>query len=296
VPQRNPTRIDLKPAQESALAWLRENGSSELTRGLYETVTGMSRSQAAYDIAELVEAGILARVGGGRSTRYQLVDQPALKPAQRRWTSDRIRDELERFCSNRTAWPTAREFKRAGRTDLYVAASRYGGVRYWADQLGLTRGSSGPVLTPLARIRRWSWAGSGALAGAFVAGAVVAIVHPWSSAPKAVRTSRVTIVQHRAAAPTHATKAAAPRRQAKAKRVVRTRPSARASAPRTVRTAPAAQAQTVRAVASTASGSAPAASTHFVHRAPATDASTGSPTPLVAPLASSSKPAPLPAP
>ena len=292
MPQRNPTRIDLKPAQQSALTWLRENGSSELTRGLYETVTGMSRSQAAYDIAELVEAGILARVGGGRSTRYRLVEPPTPKPAQRRWTSERIRDELERFCSGRTAWPTAREFKRAGRTDLYVAASRYGGVRYWADELGLPRGSSVAAMTPLARIRRWSWAGSGALAGAFVAGAVVAIVHPWSSAPKAVRTSRVTIVQHRAAAPTHVTKTAAPRRQAKAKRVVRARPATTRSGS----AAPAGRPQSVRVAASTPARAAPATTTHFVHRTRAISSSAGSPTPLAAPVASSSQPAPLPAP
>ena len=37
------------------------------------------------------------------------------------------------------AWPSATEFKQAGRFDLYVAASRYGGIRFWTSELGLTR-------------------------------------------------------------------------------------------------------------------------------------------------------------
>lgn len=58
----------------------------------------------------------------------------------RLWSEERIRQELERFCAGRAHWPTEREFVAAGRRNLYRAASRLGGIPYWADQLGLPRG------------------------------------------------------------------------------------------------------------------------------------------------------------
>ena len=57
MPQRaSKGRIELKPTQERVLAALAEDGSVGLTRGRYEDLAGVSRSQAAYDLAELVEA------------------------------------------------------------------------------------------------------------------------------------------------------------------------------------------------------------------------------------------------
>src|SRR5207247_1237315 len=103
----------------SAQAGRHDGHEAELTRGAYQQICGVSRSQAAYDLAELVEAGVLERIGGGRSTRYVLVREP--NSSRRHWTSDRIRSELVHFCAGRPAWPSAREFKSAGRTDLYVA-------------------------------------------------------------------------------------------------------------------------------------------------------------------------------
>src|SRR5438132_1574121 len=117
-------RQEFKPAQQRALALLRDGRETELTRGGYQEIGRVSRSQAAYDLAELVEAGILERVGSGRLTRYVLARHPNL--TRRHWTSDRIRAELASFCAGRGAWPSAKEFKSAGHADLYVAASRYG--------------------------------------------------------------------------------------------------------------------------------------------------------------------------
>jgi hypothetical protein len=147
-----------------------------LTRSEYERTTGVGRSQAAYDLAELVSAGRLIRVGRGRSTRYLLAHEPA---SQRRWTSDRIRRELEAFCRDRSAWPTASEFKTAGRGDLYVAASRYGGVAHWANELGLDRsGRMHGSRTARAPLRsRLAWGVAGALAAGVLASlAGVAVV------------------------------------------------------------------------------------------------------------------------
>jgi hypothetical protein len=182
VPKRGSTgRFELKPMQERALDVLRTDGSKHLTRARYQEITGVSRSQAAYDLAELVEAGILTRLGGGRATRYRLT-KPAQAPrseerGRRRWTNERIRAELEAFCAGHESWPSAAEFKAAGHSDLYVAASRYGGVGFWASELGFCRpGRTEPPAPAPQRPRRelWPrlrWAGAAAVvaAAAFVA-------------------------------------------------------------------------------------------------------------------------------
>src|SRR5919201_1877059 len=142
--------IQLKPAQQRAVSALTADPASELTRGQYEQLAGVSRSQAAYDLAELVEVGLLDRVGNGRATRYRLAREGG---AQRHWTSDRIRTELEAFCAGRNAWPSAADFKAAGRGDLYVAASRYGGIGHWAEALGFERSPHGASAAPVAKAR-----------------------------------------------------------------------------------------------------------------------------------------------
>jgi Domain of unknown function (DUF4115) len=137
----------LKTSQRLALDSLARADAADLTRARYQELTGVSRSQAAYDLAELVEAGLLVRVGGGRATRYRLAQ--AGDSGRRRWTDERIRTELASFCANRTTWPSAAEFKAAGRSDLYVAASRYGGIRFWAAELGFPRAERRQTTTPL---------------------------------------------------------------------------------------------------------------------------------------------------
>jgi hypothetical protein len=175
VPQKAATgRIELKPAQQRALAALENGHAAELTRGGYQEITSVSRSQAAYDLAELVEAALLERVGSGRATRYRLVRKS--QAGHRRWTSDLIRSELTAFCSGRKTWPTASAFKEAGRADLYVAASRYGGIGYWASELGFARPSRAPAVHEPPLARKFAWAGTGALAAALVVAAAAAVV------------------------------------------------------------------------------------------------------------------------
>ena len=141
VPQQRSTdHFELKPAQQRVLGVLKSEGSSRLTRARYEELSGVGRSQAAYDLAELVEKGVLERVGSGRATRYRIVHLSTRRQdGRRRWTQERIRAALEEFCAGRDAWPSATEFKQTGRFDLYVAASRYGGIPFWTSELGLTR-------------------------------------------------------------------------------------------------------------------------------------------------------------
>jgi hypothetical protein len=183
----------LKPAQQRAVAALKADPASGLTRAQYEKLAGVSRSQAAYDLAELVEAGILERVGNGRATRYRLAREGG---GQRHWTSDRIRAELEAFCATRTAWPSPADFKAAGRSDLYIAASRYGGIAYWTEKLGFARPTRSASDSPKQSLFRTklAWAGAGALAAlgaAAAAGAVFfAVDHYGGARPTTVAQPR----------------------------------------------------------------------------------------------------------
>ena len=72
--------------------------------------------------------------------RFDVQRRRGDSPRPRYWTEERIRQELKHFCAGRTVWPTEREFLGAGLGRLYRAASRAGGIAYWADQLGLPRG------------------------------------------------------------------------------------------------------------------------------------------------------------
>ncbi len=178
MPQRaSKGRIELKPTQERVLTALAEDRSGRLTRGRYEDLAGVSRSQAAYDLAELVDAGILERVGGGRATTYRFVRR-ARPAGQRHWTNDRIHAALEDFCAGRNAWPSASEFKASRRTDLYVAASRYGGIGFWATELGFPQPSRATPPEPAVRSwrprLRWA-AGGAAVAAALFAAAGTAV-------------------------------------------------------------------------------------------------------------------------
>ena len=168
----------LKPAQRRVLADLTARGVDELTRAEYERIGLVSRSQAAYDLAELVQMGLLDRVGSGRATQYRRTHPgPGRK---RRWTDDRIRAELEAFCAGLPDWPRAHDFRTAGRGDLYLAASRYGGIEHWAAELGYgtARGHPERVVTPPPPRRSRPAAGRRAVLAvrpAVLAGAVLAL-------------------------------------------------------------------------------------------------------------------------
>jgi hypothetical protein len=136
----------LKPAQRRVLADLAERGADELTRAEYERIGLVSRSQAAYDLAELVQMGLLERIGSGRATQYRRTHPGAGR--KRKWTEERIRTELEAFCAGRSDWPRAHDFKSAGRGDLYLAASRYGGIESWAAELGFEDETETPAQVP----------------------------------------------------------------------------------------------------------------------------------------------------
>ncbi|MFT3862896.1 MAG: hypothetical protein QM729_01390 [Solirubrobacterales bacterium] len=57
--------------------------------------------------------------------------------SNRRWTEERITEELGVFLSDRTEWPSYSDFQRAGRKGLRDAVTRSGGARHWADRMGV---------------------------------------------------------------------------------------------------------------------------------------------------------------
>lgn len=174
-------RGELKPAQRLALAALNE-GTEELTRGQYQQLTGVRRSQAAYDLAELLESGLIERVGGGRSTRYRRPRRS--QSPQRQWTNERIRGALVDFCAGRTTWPSAGDFKAAGHTDLYVASSRYGGIGFWASELGFSRpAGAARRQRPVRSMRPLRWAAAGAALAVVLFGVSGAVLHPQHTTP-----------------------------------------------------------------------------------------------------------------
>ena len=65
-------RVELTAAQRRALLVLASECGASLTRTEYARLTRVARSQASCDLSELVSAGLVVRVGRGRSTRYEL--------------------------------------------------------------------------------------------------------------------------------------------------------------------------------------------------------------------------------
>ena len=58
---------------------------SSLTRRDYETLTGVSHTTAQADLAELLAAGLIVRLGKARSSRYALPAHGYLAALAREW-------------------------------------------------------------------------------------------------------------------------------------------------------------------------------------------------------------------
>jgi len=53
------------------------------------------------------------------------------------WSDERIARELRAFLTDRSEWPSYRDFQRAGRRTLRDAVTNAGGARRWADKVGV---------------------------------------------------------------------------------------------------------------------------------------------------------------
>lgn len=124
----------------SKRVWTEERIERELRRffrGRSEWPTRSEFKAAGFGSLATV---VNVRGGADRWARRLGVRKPRRRgpPTRRRWTDQRIREELEAFCAGRADWPTFREFEAAGRGQLYRVASMRGGVERWKRELGLS--------------------------------------------------------------------------------------------------------------------------------------------------------------
>jgi Fic family protein len=135
--------IQLSRHQERIVAALTVGDRRDLTRAEAESVTGLEKTQTHAALSELVGAGILRVRGAGNRTVYELASRLRARPKENRrrgpaasWTEDRIRAELGDLAKDLGRMPKRADFSAAGRTGLYIAASKAGGIRRWAAELG----------------------------------------------------------------------------------------------------------------------------------------------------------------
>ncbi len=135
--------LQLTSSQQAAISALRIQGRTEFARRDYEQAARLGRSAANTDLRRLVQHGVLRTRGSGSATRY-LFSISAVRPATMerrgrpaRWNETRIERELRTFIAERENWPSPKEFRDAGRGDLYAAASRAGGIARWRRALGV---------------------------------------------------------------------------------------------------------------------------------------------------------------
>lgn len=138
---RSSTPLQLTSAQERGLTALSLAGMDEFSRADYQRLAETSRSGAIADLRRLVDARLILRRGQGPAARYRFRagGWKETRGRRRKWTDERIEQELREFCGDRTKWPTVAEFKGAGRLPLYQAIVRFGGAEHWAERLGLSR-------------------------------------------------------------------------------------------------------------------------------------------------------------
>ena len=134
----------LNSGQEQALTALRIQGRREFTRREYEEAAAVGRSAAGNDIRQLIHHGVLVPRGRGTATRYAFIEGRGAGSGEAdgrgrppRWTETKIERELRAFLSERSTWPSPKEFRAAGKGSLYTAASRKGGIGRWRRMVGM---------------------------------------------------------------------------------------------------------------------------------------------------------------
>lgn len=139
--------VQLSRHQEKIVAALTAGGRRDVTRAEVEVLTGLGKTASYAELNQLVEAGVLEVLGGSTRTAYRLPSRlrsatpttgrrPGRRGPRARWTEDRIRTELSNFANELGRMPRRADFEAAGRTALYIAASKAGGLRRWAAELG----------------------------------------------------------------------------------------------------------------------------------------------------------------
>jgi Fic family protein len=135
--------LQLSASQQRALTALRLRGRHEFTRREYEEAGGVRKTAAGDDLRQLTLHGVLRVRGAGPHTRYvfygALPNRGRAGGAGRRakWTDATIEAELRAFLDGKREWPSHEEFREAGKSALYGAMSRAGGVARWRQMVGI---------------------------------------------------------------------------------------------------------------------------------------------------------------
>ena len=131
------TAVQLNTTQQRAMSAFAVSGQSEFSRADYEREAGVGKAVANEDLAKLVNHHLIRPRGQGPSRRYVLGSRaPSSTGRPVEWTDARIEAALAEFLDGRGKWPSVREFREAGRHDLYLAMTRRGGVRHWRERAG----------------------------------------------------------------------------------------------------------------------------------------------------------------
>lgn len=135
--------LRLSPSQQRGVTRLRLQGRREFTRREYEAAAGVARSAAGDDLRSLVAHRILIVRGAGPRTRYLLAgavaeDAPGSRAGRpRKWSDAVIEAELRAFLAGKSEWPSPSEFRDGGKSSLYAAASKAGGIGRWRQLVGI---------------------------------------------------------------------------------------------------------------------------------------------------------------
>jgi hypothetical protein len=133
------TQLQLSASQQRAMTRLQLQGRREFTRRDYEEAGGVRRSTAGDDLREFAAHGVLTVRGRGPHTRYVFPGalpqrgpgRPRGPDRRRKWTDATIEAELRAFLDDKSGWPSDDEFRAAGKSSLYAAMSKAGGVPRW---------------------------------------------------------------------------------------------------------------------------------------------------------------------
>lgn len=124
--------IQLTSTQEHVISVLSAGDRASISRREYEDIERVGSDRAQREIAALTRAQLLSATGRGRGVRYRL---PTTNLAATRWNDQTIEAALRQFLKSHDAWPARQEFVDAGLGALYVAMSRYGGIRTWRSRM-----------------------------------------------------------------------------------------------------------------------------------------------------------------
>ncbi len=139
------SQLQLSASQQRALTTLRLQGRREFTRRDYEEAGGVRRSTAGEGLRELAAHGVLMVRASGPHTRYVFPGalpqrgqgRPGGPGRRPKWTEATIEAELRAFLQDKPGWPSYDEFREAGKSPLYAAMSKAGGVSRWRHVVGV---------------------------------------------------------------------------------------------------------------------------------------------------------------